>query len=933
MRKTSKIVSLLLTVVMILGIAIPLTVSADDLSFSDVPSTHMYHEAIMNLVAEGIINGMGDGTYQPEGNVTRAQFAKIICYATSMGEITYPLEQRKIFTDVAAEHWAANNIKTAYDAKIINGMGDGTFAPENNVLYEQAVKMAVCALGYTEQHANREGGYPIGYLAIANRAGLLKGIKDAKQGQPLNRGAVAKLVDNMRDANQIVDGEETESIRDNSASTVLKAEGRVIGLYKTSLYAGEDASTCSKYQIEIEKGDDRTIFDASDMNLDINTYLGRSVVIYYEKDIAYDYPVVTNIALKTNKNEQVEIDIDLIRNFDSSEIEYYENIDSTKSTKVDYDSDIAVMYNGQATETSLEDVIDDNFEKTGTITLVFSNGGSSADVAFVKAYETVIVKSVDAHNFKVYPKNETERDSYILDTTDRNKNVTIKSGNSTFDFVRLKENNILSIAMSEDERTVEALVSTRSATGTVELNDGESIVLDSAKNTTYQINRELENPDDLAVGNYVTVYFDAFNKIARCVLSQKGSFSYGYLSQIALPERRNDTFLVMIYKLGRSNAQIQGQVYSLAEKVKIDHENYNSIDDAEDIERALKIAAAATNINPEIDGVGPEYGAEEGMPLVSQPVKFVLNSRGEVESILTNKATSTSSSGRLTLTHYVTGDGLECIADKTRLDKYKISTSTNIIYIPEDRINGRYLSKNTSFFKEGENYLVQLAGVNSTNNVEAIYVYGTTTAGGGETASISEENKPMIVKKASYESVEGERTKKLLLVDVLEGTEIVVYDGGREETEGIDALEEGDVIRIAYEEKVVNDEEMKFATDMQILAIASELVEGDISTEIYVEEGGSGINADFRTVLGVVRAKVGNEFVVVPGGSVSSGEDEESYTYVSSVKIYMVDTELESDSVNTGLFDEMVDNTQPDNISKVLIYTEKGALKSIVIFR
>ena len=216
MRKTSKIVSLLLTLVMILGIAVPMTVSADTLSFTDVPTTHNYHEAIMNLVAEGIVNGMGDGTYNPEGAVTREQFAKIICYALSVGELTYSPEEKNIFIDVAPDRWSSDNIKTAYKLGIINGMGDGTFAPENNVLYEQAVKMAVCALGYTTAHADREGGYPMGYMALANRAGILKGIKDAKQGQPLNRGAVAKLVDNMRDANQITDGEETESLRDQT---------------------------------------------------------------------------------------------------------------------------------------------------------------------------------------------------------------------------------------------------------------------------------------------------------------------------------------------------------------------------------------------------------------------------------------------------------------------------------------------------------------------------------------------------------------------------------------------------------------------------------------------------------------------------------------------------------------------------------------------
>ncbi len=918
MRKTSKIVSLLLTLVMIFGIAVPMTVSADTLSFTDVPTTHNYHEAIMNLVAEGIVNGMGDGTYNPEGAVTREQFAKIICYALSVGELTYSPEEKNIFIDVAPDRWSSDNIKTAYKLGIINGMGDGTFAPESNVLYEQAVKMAVCALGYTTAHADREGGYPMGYMAIANRAGLIKGIKDAKQGQPLNRGAVAKLVDNMRDANQITDGEETESLRDQTVEKSQKYEGRVIGLYGRSLYADEDASEANKYQIEIEKGSTRKIFVASDLNLDVETYLGRSVTVYYSNDDFEDYPSITNISLQSGKNKQVKIDIDLIRRYGSDNIEYYENANSEKSKEIEFLSSTKVVYNGQATESSLQDVLDENIENVGTVTLIYSTSSEKADVAFVKAYDTFVVNSIDLTNYKLtYDGGDTD----ILDVTDRSKNVTIKNAGKDYEFSRIKKNNIISIAESEDGKYIEALVSTKTASGTVELNDEDSIVLDSSPNTTYYMSSILTDTQrtDLDVGNYVTLYLDAFNRIAKCVVSEKGTFVFGYLSQIEVPERKNDKFEVMIHTPGK----VSGEAYTLADKVKVDNETYDSIDEAGDIEYKLRIAALTSGVNSEIDEVEPEGTT------YSQPVKFIANGT-VIQALLTNKATSSSSNTRLDLEKYVTGDGLECKVDKTRLGTYKISSSTKIMFIPSDRTYGKYEKKTASYFVKGKSYYVQLAGV-SSSTASMIYVYGIADGEGDITGieGLTEECKPMIVTHSrAATSDSGHRLK---LLDVITNEEVTVYEGDYDGAEDISTLEIGDVIRIAYEtEEDENGEEINYATAHQVLAVAADVVADDVAADdiIYEEGTKDGLDAEFRTVIGTVRIKEEYSLGIRFDANEDSDNTEETHTYVDTAKVYTIDTQYSgSDVVNEGVYGEIgVD-------SRILIFTEEDTVKAIILFR
>ena len=163
MRKTNKLVSLLLVLGMMFTLFVPVQ-AANELSFTDVPSEHTYYEAITNLAAEGILNGMGEGLFKPDEGVTRAQFTKIICYAQGVGNLTYSEGNRAKFIDVDPNHWAIDNITTAKNSGIINGYDDGTFKPETPVLYEQAVKMVVCALGYTEAMATRESAETAPYL-------------------------------------------------------------------------------------------------------------------------------------------------------------------------------------------------------------------------------------------------------------------------------------------------------------------------------------------------------------------------------------------------------------------------------------------------------------------------------------------------------------------------------------------------------------------------------------------------------------------------------------------------------------------------------------------------------------------------------------------------------------------------------------------------
>ncbi len=151
-----KIISILLAVVLILS----MTVSA----FAE----NEKETAAAELNEYGIILKNHLGGFTIEGTVTRAEMAKMLVMMLGLTPDNTGCE----FTDVPDDHWANSFIARAAAFGIINGMGDGTFAPDEAVTYHQVVKMIVCTLGYGVI-AERRGGYPHGYAMTATDLGLM----------------------------------------------------------------------------------------------------------------------------------------------------------------------------------------------------------------------------------------------------------------------------------------------------------------------------------------------------------------------------------------------------------------------------------------------------------------------------------------------------------------------------------------------------------------------------------------------------------------------------------------------------------------------------------------------------------------------------------------------------------------------------------------
>ena len=103
--------------------------------YTDVPADAWYNNAVSTLSNAGILDGYEDGTFRPDGNITRAEFATI---TARFLEASYDGGNR--FPDIDG-HWAAEYINEAANAGIVDGYPDGTFQPQQFITRAEAVTM------------------------------------------------------------------------------------------------------------------------------------------------------------------------------------------------------------------------------------------------------------------------------------------------------------------------------------------------------------------------------------------------------------------------------------------------------------------------------------------------------------------------------------------------------------------------------------------------------------------------------------------------------------------------------------------------------------------------------------------------------------------------------------------------------------------------
>ena len=110
--------------------------------FKDVPEDMWYAKAVNTLASLGMIQGVGDGMYAPDRAITRAEFAAI---ATRFAKETTAAKTG--FVDVPETHWAYEYINVAVSYGWVNGYGGNRFGPDDLITRAQAATMTNRMLG------------------------------------------------------------------------------------------------------------------------------------------------------------------------------------------------------------------------------------------------------------------------------------------------------------------------------------------------------------------------------------------------------------------------------------------------------------------------------------------------------------------------------------------------------------------------------------------------------------------------------------------------------------------------------------------------------------------------------------------------------------------------------------------------------------------
>ncbi|MDE6107521.1 MAG: S-layer homology domain-containing protein, partial [Oscillospiraceae bacterium] len=210
MNNLKRILSLALASVMVMGMMVT---GASAAKFSD--SEDITHTAAVDVAyALGIINGMDDGSFNPNGDVTRAQMAKLIAFAYYGGDPKPGKPATATFAD-SASHWALEYIEYCANLGFIAGRSATEFDPEGKVTAAEAAKMMLVALGFDAETFKLVGAnWSKNTMTLAQNLRVGTDAKNAKTlnlfgglnvgaNTPLTRDQAAQLIYNGIQANTV----------------------------------------------------------------------------------------------------------------------------------------------------------------------------------------------------------------------------------------------------------------------------------------------------------------------------------------------------------------------------------------------------------------------------------------------------------------------------------------------------------------------------------------------------------------------------------------------------------------------------------------------------------------------------------------------------------------------------------------------------------
>lgn len=517
-------------------------------SFSDTAG-NARETAIKRLAGLGLLNGYPDGSFRPGNPITRAEFAKVIVYAMGLKDAAAMLGGVPVgFTDVQANHWASGFVSIAASQGVIKGYPDGTFRPEANVTYAEALTMILRAIGYEPVLQN--GTWPTVYLTKAAELKINKGIS-FNASTNATRGDVAGLLANAVTVAKLIQ----VSFGDSGKKYVVSGTDGTKAVYLLTdmgatseegwLVSSPDLFSNDGKKIKVDGKDTRTLEDGTECS----GLLGHKVRLWLNTDSKVFF--VEDLSSAESVQAASYVDSDTVK---------------IKSTKKKYDMTGSVMFRNYGDLAAINVVDGDE------LTVIFD--GDTPKYVVALAYKWGVVDSVSA-SYKRIAFSDPIGSLILKD----HKTVTWKGAASSFDDLAKKD--VVQYINDASAQKARLIVTRNSVSGSFSKLSGDTVTIGG---TDYTKVSDAVGIESGKLGKDVSVLLNKDGEIVKMgTTSATASSTYAAILEKGA---YNDGFST-VYKFRLLNGDGSTAVLNLASTV-----TYNGGSPA------ITAAAAAGNVSP-----------------------------------------------------------------------------------------------------------------------------------------------------------------------------------------------------------------------------------------------------------------------------------------------------------------------------------------------
>lgn len=435
------------------------------------------NDMMFDLNSLGITKGVNVEN-RLDSNVTRGEFSQLVVNMMGQQEVAMSMSMASRFTDTAESPYAGA-INLLYEEGIVSGIGDGTFMPDRNVRYVEACKMLVKALGYdviVEGNSLDAFTYTAGVIGVTdhiNTANEYITMKDMliMLNNCLDIDKMVPMYYNP-DIAPSYEIDKGNTFRNDLSKTnpdgIVKMRGVVTADVSTYLYSFNPALRNTQLEIEGQVFNYNGIAPLG--------YVGVEVDFYISTTNDGTYGKITSIKTR-EKNVINKIDGNDVASYSNSEIKYY--VTETKTEKVKTDMSTIWIYNNDLYDgfnlnmVNLKGnadirTIDNDEDEIADVVFVFEYVDCVVSSVNAEFFTVTLENGYYYKNEKNLNLNEKDTKAFI-------EYYDEKGVGTTFDAI--KEGSVLSVAKSADGLNIRIVICNKEGQGLVEMKDGDYITI------------------------------------------------------------------------------------------------------------------------------------------------------------------------------------------------------------------------------------------------------------------------------------------------------------------------------------------------------------------------------------------------------------------------------------------------------------------------